>query len=152
MKLFEELAAPIKWSDSFVMGYQPMDHIHEEFVRIVGQLQIAPDEELSELLGAFIAHAKAHFEEENSWMVETEFPPRACHIDQHNAVLNSALEVQVLLSQGDASMCRKFAHALADWFPNHADHLDSALVHWMFKRNYGGKPIVFRQLAQLSMA
>lgn len=144
MDMVQELSGPIEWSASFVLGYGPMDHIHEEFVDIVGQMQIAPDDELAELLERFITHAKAHFEEENAWMVETNFPPRACHIDQHNAVLNSALEVKQLLSMGDYVMCRKFVHALVDWFPNHADHLDSALAHWMFKRNYGGKPVVFR--------
>ena len=148
MNVVQEVAGPIKWSDAYELGYVPMDHIHEEFVKIVGQMQIAPDEDLTELLTQFIDHAKSHFEEENTWMVETNFPPRACHIDQHNAVLNSAMEVQQLLKQGDYAMCRKFAQALADWFPNHAVHLDSALAHWMFKRSYGGKPMVFRSLSE----
>lgn len=141
-----QINGPIRWSDALELGYGPMDSIHQEFVDLVGQMQVGLDEELPELLQRFIAHAKAHFEEENQWMVETGFPPRACHIDQHNAVLNSALQVQQLLAQGDHATCRQLAQALADWFPNHADHLDSALAHWMFKRHYGGKPVVFRSL------
>jgi len=136
---------PIAWSDAYELGYAPMDDIHEEFVDIVGQMQIAADEELSALLERLIQHAESHFEQENAWMVETGFPPRACHIDQHNAVLNSAMEVRELLSQGDHATCRRLAYALADWFPNHAAHLDSALAHWMFKRVHGGKPVVLRR-------
>jgi hemerythrin-like metal-binding protein len=145
MQPMTENNEPIGWNDSLVLGYAPMDHMHEEFVRIIGRMQTGPDAELSAWLAQFIVHAQAHFEEENAWMTDTEFPPRACHMEQHQAVLNSAHEVQQLLVQGDISTCRKFAQALADWFPNHTDHLDSALAHWMFKRHYGGKPVVFRQ-------
>ncbi len=34
---------------------------------------------------------------------------------------------------------------LADWFPRHTAHLDSALAHWMSKKNFGGKPVVLRR-------
>jgi len=141
-----EVNGPIEWTDEFVLGYEPIDEIHQEFVDIVSQMQIAPDEDLPNLLTEFIDHAKAHFDEENAWMVNTQFPPRACHIEQHNAVLNSALEVKELVAQGEFSVCRKFTQALVDWFPNHAAHLDSALAHWMFKLNYGGKPVVLRTM------
>jgi len=36
------------------------------------------------------------------------------------------------------------------WFPGHATHLDSALAQWMFKREHGGKPVVFRRQAASS--
>lgn len=152
MDALMEFEGPIQWSDAYELGYGPIDHIHEEFVAIVGQMQVAIDDELPELLQRFISHAKAHFDEENQWMVETNFPPRACHIEQHNAVLNSAFEVQQLLAEGDCAICRKFAQALAEWFPNHAAHLDSALAQWMFKRNYGGKPVVFRSMSAKACA
>jgi hemerythrin-like metal-binding protein len=146
MNAILDVNGPIEWHDGFALGYAPMDEIHQEFVDIVAQMQIAPNEDLAQLLDEFIAHAKAHFDEENAWMVKSQFPPRACHIEQHNAVLNSAHEVQQLLKQGDFGMCRKFTQALVDWFPNHAAHLDSALAHWMFKLNYGGKPVVLRTM------
>ena len=38
-----------------------------------------------------------------------------------------------------------FVTAVKDWFPGHADYLDSALSHWMFKRRFGGKPMVLRR-------
>ena len=40
---------------------------------------------------------------------------------------------------------RRLAAALADWFPGHAFHRDSALAHWMVKRSFGGKPVVLRR-------
>lgn len=128
-----------------MLGYAPMDKIHEEFVDLIVRLQQAPDAELPALLDVMGAHLQAHFDEENTWMRESEFPPRMCHIEQHEAVLESVHEVQELLAQGNHQACRALVQALADWFPNHAAHLDSALAHWMCKRRLAGKPIVFRR-------
>lgn len=138
-------SARLAWHDSFVLGFGPVDALHREFVELVGAVQAAPDHELVGRLAALAAHCEQHFEEENRWMIETEFPPRDCHIDEHNAVLQSVRDVQALLAQGDVDNCRRLAEALAGWFPGHADHLDSALAHWMCKRRFGGKPVVFRR-------
>lgn len=136
---------PIAWQDGFILGYGPMDHTHEEFVALLARLQAAPDAQLPALLDAFLAHTEAHFEEEDRWMRETDFPPRDCHIEEHGKVLASIREVRGLLQAGRVDLCRSLAQALADWFPGHATHLDSALAHWMFKRDYGGKPVVIRR-------
>lgn len=139
------------WTDEFVLGYGPIDHIHEEFVTVVDRLLAAPDAELSDALNAVETHLRAHFDEENAWMRETQFPPRDCHIDEHAAVLKSVHEVQELLAGGgNTQVCRDLARALADWFPGHATHLDSALAHWMCKRKLGGKPVVLRRSAAVA--
>ena len=103
-------------------------------------------EQLPELLDAMQAHLQSHFDQENQWMTETAFPPRDCHIDEHSAVLKSVGEVKALLGMGNARVCRDLVTALADWFPGHATHLDSALAHWMCKRSLGGKPVVLRRM------
>ena len=37
------------------------------------------------------------------------------------------------------------AQSLADWFPGHADYLDSALAQWMVKKQLGAIPVVVRK-------
>jgi hemerythrin-like metal-binding protein len=135
----------LAWSDAFVLGHEPMDATHREFVELVGALQRAPDAALPALLARFEAHARRHFAEEDQWMRDTEFPPRDCHIDEHAAVLRSLEQVRELADGGDLSEVRRLADALADWFPGHADWLDSALAHWLCKRAYGGKPVIVRR-------
>lgn len=135
----------LQWDDECLLGYRPMDEIHEEFVLLVGRMQAAPDAELPSLLEALARHLEVHFDMENAWMNETEFPPRDCHIDEHAAVLASVRAVQGLLAQGDVAICRALVDQLASWFPSHAAHLDSALAHWMVKRRLGGKPVVLRR-------
>jgi hypothetical protein len=53
--------------------------------------------------------------------------------------------VQQVVAQGDIAEGRRLARALAEWFPGHATHLDSALSHWMSKQKFGGKPVVIRR-------
>lgn len=141
----EQDLSEITWGDNWKLGYEPMDHIHEEFVDLLGQLQSGRDSELAGLMDQLIVHVKSHFDEEDKWMVETEFPPRECHIEQHQQVLASMLEVRELLNQDRFDICRDLTRALVDWFPGHATHLDSALAHWMFKRKFGGKPVVIHK-------
>jgi hemerythrin len=136
---------PMAWDDHFTLGYGPIDHIHREFVHILARLQISVDDDQAPLMDELLTHVRAHFDEENRWMRETVFPPRECHIDEHAAVLASIVEVRELVGQGRHDVCHSLVQALADWFPGHAAHLDSALAQWMFKRKFDGKPLVLHR-------
>lgn len=133
------------WKDDYLLGYVPMDDTHREFVEHLDALLTCDDAALAGRLEAFAKHADAHFADENAWMEKTDFPPKQCHVDEHAAVMQSVYQVLEVVRQGDVAEGRRLAEALADWFPGHAFHLDSALAHWMVKRSYGGKPVVLRR-------
>lgn len=133
------------WSDTYLLGYGPMDDTHREFVDTVQAMLVASDADFAACLAAFSAHAGEHFESENKWMRETDFPARQCHIDEHDAVLRSVAEVQTVVAQGRVDVGRRLVQELVRWFPAHATHLDSALSHWMSARHFGGKPVVIRR-------
>ena len=135
----------MQWHDGLLMGYAPMDAVHQEFVQCIAAVQNGAPAELPALMAALERHAVQHFEEENQWMESTEFPARECHINEHNAVLTSVREVRALADEGNTAECQRLATALADWFPGHADYLDSALAAWMCKRALGGRPVVLRR-------
>lgn len=136
---------PMAWHDGLLLGYAPMDAVHEEFVQAVHAIQVAADADLPARLAQLADHAARHFGEEDRWMEDTQFPARECHINEHAAVMKSVREVQDLLAQGNTAVCRRLADELARWFPGHADYLDSALAHWMCKQRLGGKPVVIRR-------
>jgi hemerythrin len=135
----------LSWSDEYLLGYGPMDQTHREFVTIVNDLLQCEDSAVVGHLQAFARHAEAHFKEEDGWMERSAFPPRECHVDEHAAVLNSVYQVLEIVKAGDFAEGRRLAAALADWFPGHAFHLDSALAQWMVKQSHGGKPVVIRR-------
>jgi hemerythrin len=140
----------ITWSDNLLLGFPRIDDEHREFVELLQALQQAPDAEFAGRLERFAEHARAHFAAEDAWMRDTDFPAGQCHIDEHAAVLRSVDDVSALVAQGNVAEGRRLADALADWFPPHAQHLDSALSHWMCKRELGGKPIVLRRNVAVS--
>jgi hypothetical protein len=53
--------------------------------------------------------------------------------------------VHVRGRQGGVELVHDFAIHLFQWFPGHADYLDSALVAWISKKTYSGKPVVLRR-------
>lgn len=140
----------MQWSDHYLLGFPAMDRTHQEFVVCVAALQCADDADLAPCLQAFADHAVAHFEQEEQWMAETDFPASQCHADEHAAVLKSVREVQALLHDPAHAdrvnvVVRNLTQALVDWFPGHADYMDAALSHWMAKRSLGGAPVVLRR-------
>lgn len=133
------------WTDAYLLGHTRMDDTHREFVSAVDRMLTCADEEFPAAMRAFIEHVEAHFAEEKALMEATDFPSISCHVDDHDAVYKSALEVEPLVVAGNIEIGRKFAEALSSWFPSHADYLDSALSHWVVKRSTGGKPVVLRR-------
>ena len=140
-----EMTTGFVWEDRFLLGYAAMDETHREFVELVDQLLTVDDGELASVLAAFAGHAEAHFAQERQWMESGDFPARACHIEEHDKVLASLAEVRQLLAEGDCEIVRELAQALKDWFPVHADYMDSALSMWLVKRAHAGQPLVFRR-------
>ncbi len=135
----------ISWNDGYLLGFNPMDQVHQEFVECVATLQQVGDSDLDGVLEALLRHCESHFEQEDRWMLESNFPASECHINEHAAVLQSIQEVKQQLSIGNFAVCRQLGDELAAWFPGHADYLDSALAHWMCKRTMGGKPVILRR-------
>jgi len=139
---------PHAWTDAYLLGNPGMDETHQEFVTLLDALMRATDDDLLTCLDALAEHVEAHFAQENAAMARSQFPARDCHVDEHAAVLASVRGVRErLAAHGDTQACRRLAQALADWFPAHIDHLDSALAHWLCKQQMGGKPVVLRRHA-----
>lgn len=139
-------ANALTWNDAFLVGYEPFDDTHREFVEIVDALLKAPDDQLLPLLYQLTQHSEAHFAQEEHYMETTAFPARECHTNEHAGVLNSMREVaQYVENGGEASEIRRLSVALADWFPGHTDYLDASLAQWVAKKQLGAVPVVVRR-------
>lgn len=136
---------PSSWQAELLLGHAPMDHEHAVFAQLIDALQHSADADVAPALQALAAHAEQHFADENTAMAETDFPARACHADEHAAVLRSVHGVRSRLAKGDVAAVRRLCTELQVWFPAHVQHLDSALAHWICKLRHGGKPVVLRR-------
>lgn len=139
--------ASLVWSDARLLGFGPMDKTHQEFYEVAFKLYTCTPPTALEAICRFEQHAKSHFSEEEDWMHSANFPASDCHLQEHAAVLDSVSAVKAAVVAGRAGelTVKQLAVSLFEWFPAHADYMDSALAAWMVKLQYGGRPVVLRR-------
>lgn len=118
----------MEWKAHYVLGIDPMDATHREFVDLVAAMSQVGDDAAIPLLERFIAHSEAHFEQEARWMEASGFPPIHCHVDEHQRVIAALHDVLNTARRGDPGLTRVIAREMAAWFENHAATMDTALA------------------------
>lgn len=116
----------MEWSESLVLGLAPMDETHQEFVQAYNALAGAVPEQFPLRLDAFIAHCEAHFDQENRWMADVDFP--GCHKGEHDRVLAVLRDVRKHVLAGDLFLGKRLVEEIPAWFENHAGGMDAALA------------------------
>ena len=76
--------------DDHVLGYPQMDATHQEFIDCVAALIKADQAQVIDAFAQLKSHLIMHFDQEKTWMLETQFPASECHINEHNEVLKSS--------------------------------------------------------------
>lgn len=120
--------AALQWSDALVLGLEPMDDTHREFVALMAAVEAAPDDAQGHAWNALVVHTEAHFAQEDAWMAATRFAAGNCHSVQHQVVLQVMREGAALAAQGDRQVLRVLAVELGQWFAQHAQTADAALA------------------------
>ena len=125
---------PLLWSDALALQQPEIDRTHQEFVELLNELAAVADQGLAALpaFDALLAHTQQHFAMEEGWMAACKFEPQNCHSRQHDMVLELAREVRkAAVEKGEFEPLQRLVPALAEWFPQHAEMMDSALVFTM---------------------
>lgn len=133
------------WHDGLMLGFAPMDSVHEELLNLLATLRHAPDVGMSAALERMAVHSRDHFNAEEAWMAETGFPGQSCHAAEHDAVMRPIEGVKGRVALGEFSVARRLEMELFAWFPADANYLDSALAHWVIRQRHGGNPMVLRR-------
>ena len=108
-----------------------MDDTHREFIARLNALHTSSDDDFVELLDAFIGHTVEHFEQEQRWMTEINFPPAHCHTHEHEGVLGIMRDVRKMVAEGKREVGRVLTRELAPWFENHAATMDATLAFFL---------------------
>ena len=119
----------IPWQDEWTLNHPKMDETHHEFIAEINHMLAVPDSEMLAAVDGFIEHTVAHFEQERVWMESTNFPPKGCHIGEHDRVLAIVQQVRQMVEGGDYAIGRRLAEELVPWFNQHAQTMDAALAY-----------------------
>ena len=130
----------LAWNDQLANNHLQMDTTHQEFVVLLNDLQAALAAGAADLMARYdtlLAHTVAHFEQEDRWMAATGFAPENCHSNQHNQVLDLLREVRRrVVDEGQDDLLPRLLPELAQWFEQHAQTVDAALVFHMGQVGY----------------
>ena len=124
-------AAVWGWSARLSTKYEAMDETHQEFVSLCAALSEDHPDSFLDRLDALISHTVVHFEQEDQWMREHNFPPAGCHQKEHDAVLQLMREVRLRIADGDLDLGPRLAEELPHWFEHHVDTIDNMLARFM---------------------
>lgn len=129
MRTEHNTAKQIPWQDDWTLNHPKMDETHHEFIAEINHMLAVPDAEMLAAVDQFIAHTVAHFDQERDWMESTNFPPKGCHIGEHDRVLAIVQQVRGMVEGGDYAIGRRLAEELVPWFNQHAQTMDAALAY-----------------------
>lgn len=130
----------LAWNDQLANQHPQMDRTHQEFVVLLDALDVAQREGAPDVLArydALVAHTVEHFAQEDRWMAATGFTPENCHSNQHRQVLDLLGEVRRrVVDEGQTELVPRLLPELAQWFEQHAQSMDAALVFHMAQVGY----------------
>lgn len=137
----------LNWDDRLLVGVEPMDQTHREFVELLGELGRAAqagsdaDADAFAALERLIEHTVLHFRQEEEWMVDSGWGP-PCHAGEHHQVLEIIRTVRTRALAGEWKLVGVLVNELGPWFEHHASTMDSALVAHMANVGYQPQALV----------
>ena len=119
------------WQSNFELDIQGFDDHHKHLVDLINQLHTNLTSGLSkEILGnvfrELIDYASYHFDAEENWMREINYPDSSKHQDYHTAFINKVKEFQENFKNGEADLTIEMLHFLVDWLFEHILKIDAA--------------------------
>jgi hemerythrin len=122
-------------TDDLTLNHPQMDATHREFFELLARLDAVKAAEVDAILPeleAFEAHTRAHFAQEEAWMLKLGFQADTCHFQQHAAVLQLLTAVKRRVGEeGQVDWVKELVPALVEWFVPHAKNMDGGLAQVM---------------------
>jgi len=129
------------------LGDAQLDEDHAALHRLILSLRAAPLATAEQALSALHRHAADHFALEDEVLRANPNGNAKCHLDEHSAVLRTLQEVQLLLSQDEASpgakanLLDRLTHQLLQWLPMHVSEMDAAVANERMQQRFGATAV-----------
>ncbi len=122
----------IEWTDANRVGIAAVDEEHRRLFEILNKLHAAMTEAreqdmLRRILAELIGHAVVHFQTEEDLYTRYEYPGYEEHKKVHDALTETAMEVQDSLREDGAVVSPELLEFLRDWLVGHTLGLDKEM-------------------------
>lgn len=111
------------------VGYELIDNDHDEFIKLLNELDSADNANFSALFQQLYEHTEQHFDRENQLMKQSSYPGETEHKGEHQRVLGEFKQFKSRVDKGLIAFGRSFVKdRLPQWFGLHVTTMDSALA------------------------
>ena len=117
----------IQWEEAFSVGNEEIDAQHQKWIDIYND---AHDKMIavgkkdhrrigSETLAQMLDYARQHFEFEEAWMSEINYPDRSAHKELHWDFLKQMEQIQAQFNQGNPMLNSELIKLIENWLLDH---------------------------------
>lgn len=133
----------IEWDESYSVGIAKLDEQHKGLFRLLNTLYECEDlsvnsQVIADLLNDMTEYASLHFDIEERYMYECEYPELAAHIRAHDTFRKKVDELQSAIMATDREMPSKMIRFLFEWLVNHIMFCDKKYAPYITGHQQGG--------------
>jgi len=119
------------WDQSYSIGQHDLDLEHQQFIDKINQFELAgkagkSTEKVGEILQFLVNYAQHHFQNEEQYMADNEYPKLKEHTRAHMSFVSRMVEFQnELMSKGSTpDLASEISTFCGDWLLNHIMTMD----------------------------
>ncbi|MCI5222469.1 MAG: bacteriohemerythrin [Candidatus Electrothrix sp. AR4] len=119
----------IKWDDSLSVNVAEIDQEHKKLVLMINELTDAMKagkgkDVLGKILDGLVAYTASHFQKEEKYFKELNYPYMVEHKNEHVAFVKKVLEFKEEFDQGRATVSVSILQFLSKWLQTHIKGAD----------------------------
>ncbi|MHC4270335.1 MAG: bacteriohemerythrin [Planctomycetota bacterium] len=129
----------IKWNDEYSVNISLIDEQHKKLFDLINQANIVEalnnnTKDVLAILDQMTEYALEHFETEEHYMEEFDFPGYQSHRNEHIDFTNTAIDYKNRVVGGDYQIINEILEYLKQWLFNHIQVTDKKYID-CFKQN-----------------
>jgi len=129
----------IEWNDKYSVNISLIDEQHKKLFEIINKAIVAKKhckatKDVLEILDEMTEYALKHFETEERYMKEFNFPEYKTHRKEHIDFTNNAIDYKNRVIGGDFQIINEIFEYLKQWLVNHIQVTDKKYTD-CFKKN-----------------
>jgi len=116
----DKMVSDISWKNEFSVGNELMDEQHQVLFSLINDFFHAESKEkVFTIFNSLFEYVELHFKEEESLMIEVNYPKFSAHIKQHNILRNKLKLLRDKLETSDPESYNRIGIFLYNWLAKH---------------------------------
>ena len=129
----------IEWGDKYSVGISIIDEQHKKLIETINKASMVEissnsQKDVLAILDQMTEYILKHFETEEHYMKEFDFPEFQSHRNEHIDFTNTTIDYKIRAVGGDYKIINEILEDLKSWLVNHIQGTDKEYVD-CFKEN-----------------